>query len=255
MRNAMLKRGRGSHRAVRRTELAVGGLSIEVVRKDIRNLNVAVYPPEGHVRVSSPHHVSDETIRLAVIDKLPWIKRQRARFAEQERQPPRAYVTGETHYHAGQRYRLRVTEGPGRARVEREGQGFLHLHVPPSSTVEKRARVLTAWYRERLKEVTPPLIARWEPVLGVTVAEWGVKRMKTRWGSCNVRARRIWLNLALAEKSPGCLEYVLVHEMVHLLEASHNARFHALMTRYLPNWPMLRDDLNRAPLSHEDWTY
>lgn len=240
--------------AGRTGQIKVGDLVIEVVRKDIRNLNVAVYPPEGRVRVSSPRRVSDDTIRLAVIGKLPWIRRQQARFAGQERQTPRRYVSGESHYYLGRRYRLQVLPAEGRRQgVEVEGGGFLNLYVREESTVESRARVLTGWYRERLKETIPALIEKWEPVMGIEVADWGVKRMKTRWGSCNTRARRIWLNLDLTQKPPRCLEYVVVHEMVHLLERSHNERFHSLMTQLLPEWPYLRKELNDTPLSHTNW--
>lgn len=234
--------------------ITVGDLVVEVVRKDIRNLNVAVYPPDGRVRVSSPRRVSDDTIRLAVIGKLPWIRRQQARFAGQERQTPRRYVSGESHYYLGHRYRLQVLRAEGRRQgVEVEGLSFLNLYVREGSTAESRARALSGWYRKRLKETIPALIAKWEPVMGVEVADWGVKRMKTRWGSCNTRDRRIWLNLDLIQKPPQCLEYVVVHEMVHLLERSHNERFHGLMTRFLPEWPHLRKELNSTSLSHADW--
>lgn len=239
----------------RRHVLEVGGLAVDVVRKDIKNLHLAVYPPKGRVRVAVPLHVDDDAVRLAVVDKLAWIHRQRADFERQPRQSKREVVTGESHYLWGRRYRLSVVEHDGPARVRVHGTSRLALHVRPGTSADRRQRVLTEWYRDELKARVPELIARWEPALGVEVAAWGVRKMKTKWGSCTIGARRIWLNLELAKKPPECLEYIVVHEMVHLLERHHNERFVALMDRFLPSWRLYRDTLNRAPLAHEDWGY
>ena len=240
------------------TELAimeVQGLRVEVVRKPIKHLHLAVHPPDGRVRVSAPEYVSDETIRLAVINKLSWIRRQQQRFRAQPRQSRREMVSGESHYYQGRRYLLSVVEEKAPPRVRILNNRTLELKVRPGSDRAKREAVLYAWYRARLKEQIPPLIAKWEPIVGVEVADWGVKRMKTRWGSCNIEARRIWLNLELVKKPPLCLEYVLVHEMVHLLERHHNERFRTLMTQFMPNWRNHRDLLNAEPLAYEDWGY
>lgn len=233
--------------------ITVSGLTVEVVRKDIKNLHLGVYPPNGRVRVAAPLVVSDEAVRLAVIGKLGWIKRQQARFADQSHQSQREMVSGESHYFLGQRYRLRVLAYTGPPRIRCGGANFLDLFVRPETTVEQRQRVLEDWYREQLRGRIPALLAQWQPVLGVAAAEWGIKKMKTRWGSCNIRARRVWFNLELVKKPARCLEYVVVHELMHLLERNHNARFKALMDQHLPTWRNCREELNRAPLGHDPW--
>ncbi len=233
----------------------VQGLSVEVQRKPIKHLHLAVYPPHGRVRVSAPEFVGDDAIRLAVINKLGWIRRQQQKFSAQARQSQREMVSGESHYYLGKRYLLSVVEENVPPRVRILNNRTLELRVRPGSDRDKREAVLYAWYRARLKAQIPSLIAKWEPVIGVQVAEWGVRRMKTRWGSCNIQARRVWLNLELVKKPPQCLEYVLVHEMVHLLERLHNDRFRAYMDQFMPQWRLYRDELNRAPLAHEDWRY
>lgn len=238
-----------------RSELHVRDLRVEVVRKSIKNLHLGVYPPHGRVRVAAPLAVSDEVVRLAVIGRLAWIRRQQARFQTQERQSRREMVSGESHYFLGRRYRLIVSEHPGRPHIRVRGTQYLEMQVHPGTAAEERDELLQRWYRGRLRVLVAPLVRKWEAVLGVEVAAWGIRRMKTRWGSCNPDARRVWVNLELARKPPVCLEYILVHEMTHLLERSHNDRFVALMDRHLPSWRLHRDVLNRAPLAHEDWDY
>ncbi len=235
--------------------MKVGGIPVDVVRKPIKNLHLSVHPPEGRVRVSAPLLLDDDAVRLAVVSKIPWIRRHQKAFAEQPRQSQREMVTGESHYFMGRRYRLNVQEQPGPSRVSPNGNSELRMQVRPGSDRDDRERVLTEWYRGRMKSLLPDLIAEWQPVVGVEVADWGVKKMKTRWGSCNAQDRRVWLNLELAKKPPRCLEYVLVHEMVHLLERHHNERFRALMDRFMPQWRMYRDELNQTPLAHEEWAY
>lgn len=228
---------------------------MEVVRKAIKNLHLGVYPPTGRVRVAAPTRIDDEAVRLAVISKLGWIRRQQARFAQQPRQSEREMVSGESHYFQGRRYRLRVVEADAPPRVKLNGNSTLELHIRPGTKTEKREEILNQWYRHELKVQLPELIAQWEPVIGVNVADWGVKKMKTKWGTCNIEARRIWLNLELAKKPPQCMEYILVHELVHLLERHHNDRFRELMDRFMPPWRLYRDELNRSPLGHEAWGY
>jgi len=235
--------------------MEVQGIPVEVVRKDIKNLHLGVYPPSGRVRVAVPFRLDDEAVRLAVVSRLGWIRKQQRRFGEQERQSPREMLTGETHLFLGRRFRLDVIEQDGPASVRLRNNTILELRVGPGSHRERRQGVLHGWYRRRLKERIPELIKAWEPVIGVDVADWRIRRMRTRWGSCTVEARRIWLNLELAKKPPVCLEYILVHEMVHLLERRHNDRFRELMDRLMPQWRLYRDELNRAPLAHEDWGY
>lgn len=235
--------------------IMVSGIAVDVVRKDIKNLHLGVYPPNGRVRVAAPLVVGDEAVRLAVIDKLAWIRRQRARFAEQPRQSEREMVNGESHYFLGRRYRLRVHEQDGPGRVALRGIATLDLFVRAGSSAAQREAVLLRWYREQLNTLIPRLLEKWQPELGVRVSGWGVKKMKTKWGSCNVDARRVWLNLDLAKKPPQCLEYIVVHELVHLLERHHNERFTGLMDRFMPQWQQRREALNGSPLGHESWRY
>jgi len=233
----------------------VRGIPVEIVRKNIRNLHLGVYPPNGRVRFAFPLHLNDEAVRLAVISRLAWIHRQQESFERQDRQSEREMVNGESHYIAGRRYRLAVVEADTPPAVRIRNNTTLELQVRPSSSRGFREVVLARWYRARIRSQVPELLAKWEPVAGVTVAEWGIKRMKTRWGTCNANARRIWLNLELAKKPPSCLEYILVHEMIHLRERHHNERFRQLMDSVMPQWRVWRDVLNRAPLAHEDWNY
>lgn len=233
----------------------VSGIQVQVVRKDIKNLHLGVYPPGGRVRVAAPHRLSDEAVRLAVVSRLGWIRRQQARFEQQCRQSDRHFVTGETEYFQGRRYRLDAEESDSRSSVEVKNRTTVRLLVPSGTSREERKALFTRWYRDRLREQIRGLLAKWEPKVGVTVADVRIRRMKTRWGSCNAVARRIWLNLELAKKPVGCLEYILVHEMVHLVERHHNDRFCELMDRVMPMWRMRREELNRAPLAHEEWKY
>jgi predicted metal-dependent hydrolase len=235
--------------------ITVNDLVVDVVRKNIKNLHLAVYPPNGRVRVAVPHLVDDEAVRLAVISKLGWIKRQQIKFAEQERQSEREYVSGESHYFQGNRYLLNVVYYDGKPKVAIRNNTKIDLFVRLGSDTVQRERVMLAWYRKQLKEAVPLLITNWEAILGVRVSEWGVKQMKTKWGTCNIEASRIWLNLELAKKPIGCLEYIIVHELVHLIERHHNDRFTALMDKHLPSWRFAREVLNREPLAHETWDY
>jgi len=236
-------------------EIRVKGLVVEIVRKPIKNLHLGVYPPHGRVRVAAPLAVSDEAVRLAVIGKLRWIQRQQAKFAAQPRQSEREMVSGESHYFLGRRYRLQPIEHDAAGKVVLRGNSSMDLYVRKGSQAGEREQVLLRWYRKQLKSLIPPLLEKWQPVLGVQVSEWGVKKMKTKWGSCNPEERRIWLNLELAKNPVQCLEYILVHEMVHLLERRHNDRFRSLMDHFMPKWRSRREELTQTPLGHEHWKY
>ncbi len=233
----------------------VSGLTVDIVRRAIKNLHLAVYPPDGRVRVAVPLAVSDEAVRPAVIGTLGWIKRQRKGFENQERQSERELVSGESHYYLGRRFRLRVMPHDGPTRIAVRGKAYMVLHIRPDATLEQRQHAIQRWYRAQLKALIPPLLTKWQPILGVEVDDWAVKKMKTKWGSCNVTGRRIWFNLELAKKPVQCLEYIAVHELVHLLERNHSDRFTALMDSFLPQWRLCRAELNRAPLAHETWSY
>ena len=231
------------------SHLTISGIKVEVVRKDIKNLHLGVYPPQGRVRVAAPMVISDEAVRLAVIDKLGWIKRQKLKFSEQPRQSEREMVNGESHYFLGQRYRLRLHEHNAPAKIAFRGIASLDLFVRPGTNAVQRTAALQRWYREQLNLLIPPLLDVWQPILGVQVADWGIKKMKTKWGSCNPALKRVWFNLELAKVPKKCIEYVVVHELIHLLVRSHDAEFVGLLNKYLPDWKSTRSYLNAQTLS------
>jgi predicted metal-dependent hydrolase len=233
--------------------MRVSGIGVDVIFKDIKNLHIGVYPPFGRVRVAAPERLTEEAIRLAIVQRLPWIKKQRDRLQNAERQSAREMVSGETHYVWGSRLRLVIAEREGRRQVQISGSK-LRLLVPNGMDTDERRHVIEAWYRKQLKAAIPDLLAKWQPVVGQEIKGWTVRRMKTKWGSCNPTSGRISLNLELAKKHPGCLEYILVHEMVHLRERTHGERFMAMMDEYLPSWRAMREQLNQAPLAHEEWS-
>lgn len=232
--------------------LSIRGIDIDVIYKDIKNLHIGVYPPMGRVRVAAPKRLDDDQVRLAVIQRLPWIKRRREELQAAERQSEREMVTGESHYVWGTRHRLKVVERPGRAHLELDGSRLL-LYVPAGTSTASRRDLLDQWYREQLRHAIPAAIATWEPKLDIAVPKWSIRRMKTKWGSCNRETHHIWFNLELAKKHPDCLEYIVVHEMTHYLERNHGQRFTTLMDGFLPDWRSRRDQLNDAPLADEKW--
>jgi predicted metal-dependent hydrolase len=239
--------------STRQHHITVSGLRVEVERKDIRNLHLGVHPPDGRVRVAAPLSLSDDSVRLAVISRLAWIKRQRARFHSQPRQSTREMVSGESHYFLGVRYRLRVIRQEGPPMVIVRGKSRIELYVPAEADLQQRERVLRDWHRRTLKELAVPLLGKWESILGVRASECRIKRMKTKWGTCSADAGRIWLNLELAKKPVQCIEYVMVHELAHLLERKHTDRFTSILDRHLPHWRSLRDELNATPLAYDRW--
>lgn len=234
--------------------LEIGAITMQLHRKAIKNLHISVLPPDGRVRVSAPESMTETAIRMAVISRLPWIKKQQSDFAKQPRQSDREMVSGECHYLWGKRHRLNVVVRSGRHEV-RIGGGKIHLYVNPSTSLENKALVLSEYCRASLKGRIAGLLEYWPSEIGVEAASWGVKKMKTKWGSCNTEAKRIWLNLELAKKPPECLEYILVHELIHLLERKHSERFKAYMDKFLPDWKERRNLLNRMPLAHGHWIY
>jgi predicted metal-dependent hydrolase len=234
--------------------LDLGEISVEVTFKKIKNVHLSVYPPTGRVRISAPARMTLDTIRVFAISKLGWIKQQQRKLREQERETPREYLNLESHYLWGKRYLLRVIEGDWAPSIELQHSRLL-LRVRPGTTDEMKREIAAQWYRNHVRTVAPSVIARWSPVMGVTVERFYVQQMKTKWGSCNHRAGTIRLNTELAKKPKECLEYIVVHEMAHLLEPTHNARFIALMDRLMPNWRLRRDHLNQLPVRHEEWGY
>lgn len=236
------------------TQIKLGDITADVVLKDIKNIHLSVYPPNGRVRISAPLRMDIDTIRVFAISRLGWIKQQQKKFQEQERETPREYLNLESHYVWGKRYLLKVVENDEVPSVELKHRKMV-LCVRPGTDDKKKQAIIDSWYREQLKKAVPPLIARWEPLLGVKVERFFVQRMKTKWGSCNYKARNIRLNTELAKKPQECLEYVVIHEMAHLLEPTHNSRFIMLMDRFMPRWQFYRDKLNQLPVSHENWVY
>lgn len=235
--------------------IKVGVIEALLVRKPIKNLHLAVLPPIGKVRVTAPIAMKDDAIRTLLATKLGWIKKQQAKFQWQERQTEREYVSGESHYFLGKRYRLDVLYEDKPPRVEIKGNSKIILHVRPHSSVAKREEVITEWYRAHLREIAHALIKKWQAKIGVQTKLWGIKRMKTRWGTCNQKAGRITLNLELVKKPISCIEYVTVHELVHFIEKKHDDRFVKLMTKHLPKWRSEKEELNRLILAHEEWGY
>ena len=234
------------------SQLELGDITVDVVRKDIKNLHLRVFPPAGHVRISAPDRMSLNAIRIFVIAKLGWIKKQQARIRLQQHETPHEYLSGENHFVWGKRYLLAVSESNERPSVELAHSNML-LRVRPGTCKDKRQAVVEAWYREQLKQALPPLLTKWQPLLGVSVERFFVRRMKTRWGTCNTKVRTIRLNTELVKRPVECLEYVVVHELVHLLEPSHNSRFVALMDRFMPAWKFHRQELDRRPIRREEW--
>lgn len=236
------------------TTFELSDITLDVVRKGIKNVHLSVYPPAGRVRISAPLRMKLDTIRLFAISRLGWIRQQQHKILSQEREAPREYLERESHYVWGKRYLLTISESDGSPSIEVKHSRLL-LRVRPGTDEDKREALVEKWYRAQLREAIPPLLARWQSLLGVRVERFFVQRMKTKWGSCNHKAGTIRLNTELAKKPPECLEYIVLHELVHLLEPTHNARFVAIMDRFMPQWQFHRQALNRLPVRHEKWSY
>lgn len=236
------------------SQIQLGDIALDVVRKDIKNVHLSVHPPTGKVRIAAPARMSLDNIRVFAIAKLGWIREQQKKLLEQERESPREFLNRESHYVWGKRYLLSVIERDEPAAVEL-AHSQLVLQVRPDADFARKQSLLEEWYREQVKAAVPALTSKWEPLMGVKVERLFVQRMKTKWGSCNHVARTVRLNTDLAKKPRECLEYILVHEMVHLIEPSHNARFIELMNWFLPNWRARQQTLNRLPVRHETWSF
>ncbi|RYY17898.1 MAG: M48 family peptidase [Cytophagaceae bacterium] len=228
--------------------LQIGDLRVEIIRKQVRHLRLSVRRPGGTIHVAAPLRTPEATIRELVLQKQTWIRKHQAIYQAHPPEPVPGYHPGETHYYQGQALRLCVQEQAGRPQVLLLGNE-LHLHVPPGTTPAQRAQVLARWHRAQLQVLIPQLLTKWEPIVGTQAATWGIKHMKTRWGTCSIRARRIWLNLELSKWPLPCLEYVVVHELVHLHERLHNARFWALLGQALPTWQAPHQTLRRGSLA------
>jgi predicted metal-dependent hydrolase len=223
--------------------MLVNDITVEILKKNNKNLHLYVLPPDGKVRVSAPYAMKDETIQSFVLTKMGWVKNQIQKFKNQLRQTERQYVTGESHYLWGRRYRLKLLPTTGASFVSIVS-GDMRLYARKGATAQQKDAVITEWYRERIKAKIPALMDEWQQRIGVIAPHWQVKNMRTRWGTCNAVKKRIWINLQLAKKPVECLEYVIVHELCHLLEKNHGHTFVALMDRHLPGWQATRKLLN-----------
>lgn len=241
--------------STKKEQIKINNIEIDVLRKDIKNMHLAVYPPNGRIRLAAPEKTDPEVLRLFAISKLGWIKKHVKNFKEQKRESPRQYVPGESHYFHGRRYLLDIIQHDGYNDMVLNGTKKMKMYVRSSTSQQQRERIMREWYRKRLKEQIPDLIRYWEEVIGVKCDDWGVKLMRTKWGSSNPDQKRIWLNLELAKKPPMCLEYIIVHELVHLLERHHNNRFIAYMDKFMPRWRLYRDQLNELPVARGEWGY
>ena len=236
------------------TQLALGDISVDVIQKDIKNIHLSVHPPTGRVRISAPQRMTLDTIRVFAVSKLAWIRQHQQKLRAQDRETPREFLDRESHYVWGRRCLLRLIENADRNEVIL-AHNRLVLSVRTGTAVEKRERLLDEWYRHRLSDAAGPVLRRWEKLIGVGASRLYVQRMKTRWGSCNPKSKSIRLNSELAKKPPDCLEYIIVHELLHLIEPTHNRRFSQLLEQFLPDWQHRRDLLNRLPVRYEHWTY
>jgi predicted metal-dependent hydrolase len=227
------------------TKIIIEETEVEVIKKNVKNLNLSVHHPNGEVRLSIPKRMTDEEIRLFIISKIPWIRKHQQRFEKLEIVPKREFVSGETHYFFGIKYILNlIYQDKGKSKVIVRDKKYIDLYVKEKSSKEEREYIMKEWYRKELKLAIPFLIEKWEKIMNVKVNEFGVKQMKTRWGTCNTRDGRIWINLELTKLSPYFLEYIVVHEMSHLLEKGHGPKFKSIMDKYYPNWKNVKDELN-----------
>jgi predicted metal-dependent hydrolase len=215
--------------------LKVAEIDVEIVRKEIKNIHFGVYPPNGRVRVAVPINVDDEAIRIAIISKLSWIRKQITVFQSQERQSKREFLNRESHYYLGKRYLLSIIEQSGKPTIKVNPPDSIILSVRPGTNSTKKDKIISEWYRSELKKIITPLIEKWEDILGVDVTFYGIRKMKTKWGSCNTEKGRILINFELIKKSPHCIEYIVLHEVTHLIEKRHNNRFRELLNQYMPH--------------------
>jgi predicted metal-dependent hydrolase len=232
-------------------QLQLGTLTVAVVRKNIKNIHLRVTAPEGEVKISAPTRMQLDTIRKFAQSKLQWIQKHQQNLQNQPRFAIHQFQDQEIHYVWGKPYRLRIIARNVAPYIELIADQMI-LHVRPRADQNKRQAIVDRWYLQQVKAAAPALIAKWEQPMGVKVAECYIRKMKSRWGSCTPSNHRIRLNSDLAQKPPACLEYVVVHELVHLLEPSHNARFKALMTQFMPDWRSVKKLLNAFPLPMVD---
>jgi predicted metal-dependent hydrolase len=226
--------------------IIVEDISVDIIHKKVKYLRLTVHPPDGRVRLSVPLHTSEAMARQFLNAKLSWIRKTQAEVLAKSPPAELKWIDGEKINCLGKQYTLRMNYRPGKPSIVICNDDVIEVSLLRRSTKIIKNELLLAWYRNQLSSVIPTLVAKWEPVLGVKVLEWRIRAMRTRWGSCNPKARRIWLSLELIKLPERYLDYVVVHEMTHLLEGGHGPRFRALMDRFLPNWRTLRKELTRG---------
>jgi predicted metal-dependent hydrolase len=235
------------------TQMTVNGIIVNIVRKLIKNIHLGVYPPSGRVRLAVPLRTPDNVIRLFIISKMSWIKRQKSRFDKQERQGKRDYVSGESHYFLGNRYRLNLVHSDSIQKVEVQRRSFINLYIKPHLCTAEREKMMNAFYRRQLRKYAIIFVEKWQKIIGVRVKEVRIKKMKTRWGTCTPKDGRVWINLELAKKPLHCIEYIIVHELIHLLEEDHTECFDKIIEGFLPKWRHSKDELNQSVLGYCRW--
>jgi len=233
----------------------VSGIKIYIVKKQIKNLHLSILPPDGKVRISAPEKSTNESIHLFVASRINWIKKQRKKFNDQERETIRDYVSGETHFLWGRKYRLEVISKNTHSKVVLNGNEKITLFVRPETSRSKKEKILYQWYRNIIRQEAGKIFQKWEKKMKVKAKDKGIRKMKTRWGTCNYKTKKILLNLELVKKPSWCLEYIIVHELLHLFERQHNENFVRLMNTYMAKWKFYREELNKFPLNHEKWKY
>jgi predicted metal-dependent hydrolase len=235
-------------------KIKLGNITVDVIQKPIKNIHLSVHPPTGKVRIAAPLRFDLDTIRIFAISKLSWIKKHQRKFRNQVRETPREYVSRESHYYLGKRYLLKVVESNEKNIVFIKHNNIV-MQVKHVTSIDRKHILLQEWYRDQLKIIVSKYITKWEEKMKVKVADFGIKRMKTRWGTCNREAKRIWINLELAKKPMEYIEYIVVHEMVHLLDRKHSEKFKAYMDKFIPRWRHYKEELNRLPTSLVNWSY
>ncbi|MGC9367505.1 MAG: M48 family metallopeptidase [bacterium] len=225
-------------------QILVEDINIEVVRKNIKHVYLRIYPPEGKVKISAPFRVNDDKVYQFVVSKLAWIKKQQQKVQQRKKYFPKKYIQNEEHFFKGRKLLLQITEINIPPKVILKDNRYINIFIRPHTPLDKIDEIMTGWYREQFRKQVPPLLDKWEKILGLKVKEWRIKQMKSTWGSCNFKEKRIWLNLELVKKPERCLEYIIVHELLHLKEKYHNKRFYTLLDAYLPDWKELNKKLN-----------
>jgi len=233
--------------------LVIGNIEAVVVQKNIKNLHLSVLPPNGMVKVTAPIGTKEDVIRVFLTSKSSWIKKQQVKYINQRRQFKREYVTGETHYYLGQPYRLIVKNDADKNKIYIKGKRTIMLEVKSKTSNTQKERIVTEWYRVELKNLLNELIKKWQPKFKTSPESWKIRRMKTKWGSYNTKTNKILINLELIKKPYNCIEYVVVHEWLHLIEPKHNKHFVELLDKYLPNWRARKEELDAFILSYEKW--